>query len=134
MPPRYQPAIGRQPSDLLAAAITGSFYFWSGLNIPGGNDTEIFLLNLDWNGALVPNQVGIATIDKTQANPTWIKRIVGAVVVYPDSVNVDANGSLAITWPDVPIIGELHFIDANAGGFFAGMIPGTIPCHAETLA
>jgi len=104
------------------------------LNIPGGNDTEINLLNLEWNGTGVPNQSSIDTIDRTEAFPKWIKRIVGGGVVYPDSVNVDAFGSLAITWPDVPAPGELHFIEANAGGFFAGMIPGSIPCHAETLA
>ena len=133
MTPRYQPNTGRQPSPTLAEVIIGPPYFWTGLAIAGGNDTEIYLNHLTWNPGGVPNQNNVDTIDKTEANPQWIAREVGGLRVTPTSINVDQFGSLAITWPDVPAPGEPHFIDADAGGFFASMLPGSIPCNAGTL-
>lgn len=130
---RYQPNTGRQPTPALGEALIGPSYFWSGLNIAGGNDTGINILHLEWNPTGVPNSTSVDTIDRTEANPQWIARIVGAARVTPTSVNVDQFGSLAITWPDVPAPGEPHYIDANAGGFFSSQLPGSIPCDADTL-
>ena len=116
-----------------SAGVVGSFYYWRDLQIVTPTQTRIYLRQLVWHSSGVPVTIAVPTRPQSQHSPSWIARDDGVNRVTPILVTLDTNGGLVITWPDLPAIGELHYIDANAGNFFAAQLPGLTPASAVTI-
>jgi len=117
----------------ITGGLIGSIYYWTNLQAVGPNDTTIDLRQIVWHRSGAPITIAVPTTPQVQTFPLWIARDAAAARVTPDLVSLDSNGGLIITWPDVPMIGENHFINAGAGGFFGPQIPGLLPCSSQVL-